>query len=401
VAVRVLVYPRDLELGGSSINAIDLAAAMRRRGHETMVLAQPGPLAARVEASGVPLITVPIPPNPRPSPQAVRAIADAVRRHRIDIVHTYEFWTCVEAFFGAGVRHGVPVLGTVMTMGLAPYLPHSVPLTLGYRDLLDEARGRHPAPVHLLEPPVDLTLDRPGTDTESFVRNWALDTTMPTVVIVSRAAVAMKQEGIERAMDAIERLTAPVQLVVVGGGSAAQTLAERACATNDRLGRRAVVLTGPLDDPRPAYEVADVVVGMGGSVLRGMAFGKPIVVVGEEGFSLPVTPETLSTFDRTGFYGIGTGRPDPAEDPLVGQLDELLVDSERRRSLGDFGHLLVHERFDLEKAAESLERIYRQTLEGQPRAYRRGTDALMTTGRVLRHKAAGRGLAAGLVRRAA
>ena len=39
-------------------------------------------------------------------------------------------------------------------------------------------------------------------------------------------------------------------------------------------------LAGEMLDPRPAYAAADVVLGMGGSALRGMAFGKPLVVQG-------------------------------------------------------------------------------------------------------------------------
>ena len=50
-------------------------------------------------------------------------------------------------------------------------------------------------------------------------------------------------------------------------------------------GRQVVLLTGEIADPRSAYAAADVVVGQGGSALRGMAFGKPLIVVGEEGFS--------------------------------------------------------------------------------------------------------------------
>ena len=49
-------------------------------------------------------------------------------------------------------------------------------------------------------------------------------------------------------------------------------------------GRQVVLLTGEIADPRPAYAAADVVVGQGGSALRGMAFGKPLVVVGEGRF---------------------------------------------------------------------------------------------------------------------
>ena len=397
--MRVLVYPRDLELGGSSINAIDLAAAIRDHGHDAMVLARPGPLAERVAASGVPLVTVPVPDRPRPSPVAVRALRDAVRRHRIDLVHTYEFWTCVEAFYAAGVLGGgVPVLGTVMSMELADFLPRTVPLTVGFLDLLEEARTRRRGPVHLLEPPVDTAIDRPGVDTSVLAERHGIDRSLLTVVIVSRAAVVMKQEGIERAIDAVAALapTVPVRLLVVGGGSALPAIEARAASVNEKLGRPAVVLTGPMSDPRPAYQAADVVVGMGSSVLRAMAFGKPAVVVGVDGFSLPVTPETLPTFDRTGFYGVGTGRPLPGDDPLPGQLAPLLLDEGRRSALGEWGHRLVQERFSLEVAAKNLDRIYLDTLERPRGSWQLIGDTAGTTLRVAADKAR-RG---GVVRRA-
>lgn len=390
--MRVLVYPRDLELGGSSINAVDLAGAMRDRGHDVFVLARSGPLDGRVRSSGLPLLLVEHPDAPRPSRAAVRAIAAAVRRYRIDLVHTYEFWTCVEAFYGAGVRPGVPILGTVMTMGLAAYLPESVALTVGYRDLLDTARARRSAPVHLLEPPVDTSTDRMGADVGDVDERWELDPTALTVVIVSRAAVAMKQEGIERAMDAVAELRGSVraQLVVVGGGSAFESLQAHAEQINRSHDERVVVMTGPLSDPRSAYAAADLVVGMGSSVLRGMAFGKAAVVVGERGFSLPVTPDTLPVFDRTGFYGVGAGRPAPADDPLVEQLAGLLGDAGLRAELGRFGAELVHERFSLESVARRLDGIYADTAGRGPGRIRRGADAVGTAGRIVRHKASGR-----------
>jgi glycosyltransferase involved in cell wall biosynthesis len=385
--MRVLVYPRDLELGGSSINALDLAVALRNHGHDTMVFARPGPLADRVRANGLPLVTVPVPDRPRPSPLALRALRETVRRYRIDLVHSYEFWPCVEAFFGAGVR-GVPVLGTVMSMELADYLPRTVPLTVGYSDLLDEARSRRSAPAHLLEPPVDTSIDRPGVDTSGLVERFGVNISALTVAIVSRAAVVMKQEGIERAIDSVAALaaTADVQLLVVGGGSALPAIEARAKRVNEAAGRPVVLLTGPLADPRPAYELADVVVGMGSSVLRAMAFAKPAVVVGVDGFSLPVVPEALPTFDRTGFYSVGAGRPAAGADPLTGQLGMLLADADRRAELGQFGLQLVQERFSLDVAAKTLDRIYLETVERTTHAWRRTGDAVGTAVRIAHDK---------------
>ena len=41
--MRILVYPHDLGIGGSQLNAIELAAAVQRLGHEVIVYGRPGP----------------------------------------------------------------------------------------------------------------------------------------------------------------------------------------------------------------------------------------------------------------------------------------------------------------------------------------------------------------------
>jgi glycosyltransferase involved in cell wall biosynthesis len=276
-----------------------------------------------------------------------------------------------------------------MTMGMAYYLPRSIPLTLGYRDLLDEAAGWQRAPVHLLEPPIDTAADRPGIDVEDFVEEHDLEPRFLNVVIVSRVAVHMKQEGIERTVDAIGQLgrELPVRLVIVGGGSAFERVQARAEQVNQALGRRAVVLTGPMADPRPAYEFADVVVGMGSSAIRGLAFGKPVVVVGVQGFSQTVTPESLPHFERAGFYGEGERRVDAARDPIVEELRELLVDTRRRGQLGEFGRRLVHDRFSLEAGARTLDRVYREAVGCRVGRPTRWADTVSTVRRTAVYKA--------------
>ncbi|GCD99294.1 glycosyltransferase family 4 protein [Embleya hyalina] len=406
--MRILVCPHDMQLGGSSINAVDLARAVRDLGHEVWVMGRQGPLRQRVAAAGLPLLALPERAHVRPSPAVSRAIAAAVRRHRIDVVHTYEYWPLVEAFLGAFVPRGTPVLGTIMSMGsLPPYFPRTgVPLTLGYGDLYEETgevRGLEGARVHLLEPPVDTAIDHPvadGADAEvdvdAFAAEHGLLKPAPTVVLVSRLARHLKQEHLERTVDAVARLSPELpglRLVLVGGGSIESELQARAAAANAELGRRAIVLTGEMADPRPAYALADVVVGMGSSALRGMAFGKPTVVVGEQGFSEPVTPETIDGFDGLGFYGLGTGRMPVEQDPLVGQLTALLGDEAERERIGAWSLDLVRERFALDSQALRLVDWYEQARADHPPARGRVGEAVRVGGRLVGFKAGQRGQA--------
>ncbi|MGC0417667.1 glycosyltransferase family 4 protein [Embleya sp. AB8] len=409
--MRILVCPHDMQLGGSSINAVDLARAVRDLGHEVWVMGRQGPLRQRVAAAGLPLLALPERAHVRPSPAVSRAIAAAVRRHRIDVVHTYEYWPLVEAFLGAFVPRGTPVLGTIMSMGsLPPYFPRTgVPLTVGYGDLYQETgelRGLEGARVHLLEPPVDTTIDHPvglgvngsapEVDVAGFAAEHGLVKPAPTVVLVSRLARHLKQEHLERTMDAVARLAPELpglRLVLVGGGSIESELQARAAQSNAVLGRQAIVLTGELADPRPAYALADVVVGMGSSALRGMAFGKPTVVVGEQGFSKPVTAETIGEFDGLGFYGLGAGRVPVANDPLADQLAALLRNSAERERIGAWSLDLVHERFALDGQAQRLVEWYEQACADRSVARGRVGEAVRVGGRLVGFKAGQRGQA--------
>jgi glycosyltransferase involved in cell wall biosynthesis len=154
----------------------------------------------------------------------------------------------------------------------------------------------------------------------------------------------------------------PVRLVVVGEGPARDQVAALATEVNDRHGADVVVLTGGLVDPRPAYEAADVMFGMGGSALRSMAFGKPLVVFGERGFSRTLDRSSADWFLRHGWYGLGDGDLDPA--PAAEQLRTLAMDPRLRVDLGAFGRDLVVQRYGLEPAARGLADLYGRVVAG-------------------------------------
>src|SRR4029453_15893276 len=203
----------------------------------------------------------------------------------------------LKGLFGAGLARRPVLVATILSMTLPARFPRSIPLVVGTRALEEQATIAGHRSVHLIEPPVDTRRDRPQADLddEAFLRRHGLDDGQPRIVMVSRLGWELKLEGLERLISAPARLGGgrPARLVVVGGGPALPRLRAQSEEVNALLGRQAVVLTGPLTDPRPAYAAADVVAGMGGAALRGRALAKPVVVVGGPGFSEVVAPETV------------------------------------------------------------------------------------------------------------
>lgn len=355
------MFPHHLEIGGSQTNCIDWATELRdSSNHEVVFCATPGPAGEIIAERGFRLLELPR-PGRTPSWTVTRTVLDVTRQEHPDVVHAFEWPQILNAFYGAHLQARVPLLGTVLSMAVQTMLPRSIPLTYGSVEMAEEARIRHRAAVYLLEPPVDVRANAPGAADGPAFRN-ALDITPDTVavVVVSRLISWLKAEGLFRAIESAGHLYPEnhLRLIIVGGGPVQAELQRCASDCNDRHGAEVVTLTGPLLDPRAAYDGADIVLGMGGSAMRGMAFQKPCIVLGELGFSQMLTAQTAGAFVKAGFYGVGNGIP----SDLTSQMRVLIGSPELRAELGSFSRELVVDRFGLQQSTARLVHMYEDTV---------------------------------------
>ncbi|MFD2797226.1 glycosyltransferase family 4 protein [Promicromonospora vindobonensis] len=372
--MKIVVYVHHMEIGGSQLNALELARETAARGHDVVVLAPPGGALWDV-ARGFGLDLERLPTHLTwPSPRNMAHAVSAVRRLRADVVHAYEWGPAIDVALGPHLLLGTPAVVTTLSMYVSGYIPRHVPLIVGTRRLAQEAAARH-RDVRLMEPPIDTAANVPGSAGGTRARDrWGFGPEDVVLSVVCRLSDDLdKTAGVLEAMSLVERegWSSALTLLVVGDGPRYDDVAARARAINAMVGRRAVVVAGALDDPRPAYAAADVVLGMGSSVLKGMAFSKPVVVQGERGFWQRLDEESLGTFLEQGWYGSG-GRGVAA---LSDALGPLVRKPGLRATLGTFGQRIVTERFSLTSAAADLEQVYREA----PAAGRRSAPSLART----------------------
>jgi len=383
-ALRILIGLEGLALGGCPINALDLARTVRARGHEVSVFA----VDEDVKVSLLPYaeqagFAVQILPAEAGLLARSRQIGDLARRHHADVVHVYAPWLGPPASIGVSRRSECAVVVTNWTMANDVRTASHAPLIVGTKDLQIEASAYQRSPVSLIEPPVDLDRDHPdAVEAKAFRAQYGIAEDELCAVIVSRLDQVMKAEGIGYALRAVEDLDDPgLRLVVVGDGDAFEMLNAQAEQINASLGRPAVVMTGSLIDPHPAYAAADFMLGMGGSALRSLAHAQPLIVLGEQGFARVFEPQSTGYFYDAGFFGHGCAG-DPVEH--LRRVMSTLTDPDRRGRLGEFGLAQVRERFSLAAAADQLETVYRQAvLNLPPRRVRTGEAA-----RLLAHQGA-------------
>ncbi|GAA1158843.1 glycosyltransferase family 4 protein [Ornithinicoccus hortensis] len=384
--MKVLVYPHDLNIGGSQINAIEISRAVADLGHEVSIYGPSGTLVQQIRDLGIEYIPAPK-PGRRPSKKVVSELRHHVKSRRIDILHGYEWppiLECLLASFGSNTT----VTGTVMSMAVAPFLPHSVPTVVGTPQIAHVERQLGRDLVAVIEPPVDLVHNNPGIglNTARFRAEHGIREDEMLIVCVSRLAAEMKREGLLAATRVCGRLSKdfPLRLVIVGDGAARDEIAYLADSYRNDISAP-VILIGELSDPRVAYAAADVVLGMGGSALRAMAFAKPVIVQGEQGFWRTLSRESVETFLWTGWYGVGEG-VEKGEETLTEQLERLIKNPQLREDLGRFSHSIVESKFSLRAAAKRQVEFY-EYAAGAHGGSRRGRDITLNSVRFARYKA--------------
>jgi glycosyltransferase involved in cell wall biosynthesis len=365
--LKLLVFAHRLELGGTQINAIDLAAQLRdKHGFDVIVFATEGPalqLLCRKKLTFVPAPDV----RWHPSAKRMKSLRKIVQQFQPDLIHAWDWWQGIEAYLGVHLPYRTPLVITDMMMSLTRVLPRHVPTTFGFEGLRQQADQAGWTKTHALLPPVDIVENAPdAVDGGAFRREYGVGTDEIAVVSVSRLAEYMKAESLVQAIAAMDHLAGelPLKLVIVGSGEGRPRLEAQAYQVNERLGRKAIVFTGALSDPRPAYAAADIVMGMGGSALRGLAFAKPVVVVGTDGFARTFSPQLIDLFQRTGMYGYGDGAG--RNSALQDALRTLAMNPRQRQDLGEFGRSFVVSHHGLEEVASRFAEFCREAATEPP-----------------------------------
>lgn len=354
--MKILVCTHDMNVGGSQLNAIELADKVRDLGHEVVIHAPEGVLTEKVRSLGIPYVSSPVPGNHK---EWRKSLGRLLEETAIDLIHTYEWESTLDASFFSSVRGRVPVLASVMSMQVPKFLPRHLPITVGTPALATELVWQHRT-AFLLEPPVDMDLNK-ATDPAAARASLRIGADRIVISIVTKLDTELeKLQGVLTAIALVDRMadSHPLYLLIAGDGPGLHQVQERAQAVNERHQQTVVDVRGYLVDPRPAYEAADIVLGMRISAIKGLAFSKALVVQGEAGFWKTLDEDNIAEFLHGGWYGYeGQGVAD-----LERELEALIAQPELRARLGAFGRNAVEKRYSLERGAKGLVEIYRDLL---------------------------------------
>ncbi len=229
--MRILTCVHTMEIGGTQINAIELARTLAELGHESIIFGPPGDITHVVEEFGLEFVPAP----PAGEPPAIRtsmAIWKLARERDVDLIHAHYWTPAVEAAYGGFLTRAVPTIATIYTPEVPRWaLPRSMPIIVGTAELAESERRYRPR-TYLLEPPVDTVANAPVADTAPARARFGLRPDEVAIFVVCRLTPELKEEGLLAAARVMGKFanTYGLRLFIVGDGpsrAAVQAEADR------------------------------------------------------------------------------------------------------------------------------------------------------------------------------
>jgi L-malate glycosyltransferase len=142
-----------------------------------------------------------------PAVAIASALRHAVRRERPDLIHAWDWWQCIDAYYAAHVSMRIPMVVTDVSMKVTRLLPKALLTTWGTPELVDKARAEGRPRAELILPPVDVHLNAPNVLVPlGFRERWGIEDADITLVTVSRLAGFLKGESLVRTIRAVQTL---------------------------------------------------------------------------------------------------------------------------------------------------------------------------------------------------
>ena len=369
--MRVLHLTSHLNVGGITRYVLCLSEQLIAHGHRVVIASDAGSEVVRAAALGAVHWPLPLHTSMEFSPRVLRAareLADRLAREPVDIIHAHtrvgqvvaERMTRTLGIPYVTTWHGIYKNRLGRRLWPCTGMKTIAISSLVHRSLIEQFRVPEER-IHRVYNGIDVGYyaASPSADTlEMWCRHWRLPARQPVVGAIGRLA-AGRVKGFDTLLVAAHLLkpTFPdLQVVIVGDGPRRPFLED--VAERLRVQDRTHFL-GEIQDIRVPLACMDVFVftsrwpeAFGLTLIEAMAAGKPIVAT-----RAGAVPEILQ-------HGVN-GWLVPPDQPaaLAEGISRLLSDPVHARDLGRQARARVHEQFTIEHMVESVEAVYRETLQ--------------------------------------
>jgi len=370
----LFLYPW-MSLGGAPNSTLTIAKGMMERGHRVLIFTRSGGIhESKLREMGIPYVSAPYslvcPKLYHLNLRALDKLRKTIDEHSIDIVHAFHDYSYILSLFVAPLKN-IPVFFTALWFlkeWRYPYYPGWI--IFAAEEFKDQARhlfDNVPREMVVIPNRIDTSFFYPGIDYEGFKERYSLPDDGWKIAFMSRVSSTKINSLLYavRSMEILHHRGKMVTLCIAGDGLLKDVLIDCINEVNAKANRTIVRFIGPVQESPEFLSWADVVLGIGRCAWEGMACGKPVIVVGENGFAGLVEPEMFDELAYYNFSGRNAKRRVP-EDALANAIERIMEDREFYSFLSRYSRECVEKNYDYKAGVERIEKMYLEALKFPP-----------------------------------
>lgn len=158
-----------------------------------------------------------------------------------------------------------------------------------------------------------------------------------------------------------------LKIIIIGGGTEYQRIFTKASYINMKTKRALITVTGKMSNPSSQFQKGALFVGVSRAALEAMAFGLPVILLGNEGYLGLLEEAKLDYAKKTNFTCRGATQPNSSEsfkNILYNEICRFFSLSEKDKAhLALLSQQIVEKNYTARKMAENTMRYYVKTLE--------------------------------------
>ena len=370
---KVLIALMGLDIGGAETHVLELCKALRKRGLDLYVVSNGGAYEQELLEAGVKHYNVPL--NNKRLRSLIASyllLKTIIKENNIRLVHAH---ARIPAFLCGLLQKRLGFRFVTTThFPFNTALPYRLLTNWGEASLAvaDDLKTyltenyRVPAENILLTVNgIDIDKFKKGADARAVANEFSLDKNKRRVVMVARMD-ATNNMAAYQLIEGAARLAAHnenIEIIIVGGGNDLENVKQKAEAANKTLGKRVVLAVGNRTDVPLFLELADVFVGLSRAALEAMAFEKPAILAGDQGYMGIFDASKLDDAIDTNFCCRGFALP--TTEKLTTDIMTLLdMDADARVRLGQFGREVVARHYSIGRMTDDALALYAKVNNG-------------------------------------
>jgi glycosyltransferase involved in cell wall biosynthesis len=373
--IRVLMLVDALNVGGTETHVLNIVKKMIEMGVYVVIATSGGPMEIILHSYGIKIIKIPIEGDFISNKKKfgmIKLLKNIIEEEKINIVHCHLF-ASMQLASELYRMYKIPYIVTIHGLFYPNHVLYYscieaskiIAVSQPVRKMINTKLGsRIEGKVVVIPNGISVDMLRQSSNTTDVREELSIPRSAKVLCYCSRLDWN-KTKAAHVFLFSFSQLLEDfpyLQAIILGDGPGRESIEKEAQIINEMFNRKIVHVVGAKVNVVPYYLTSSLIIGTARVALEGMMCRKPVIAIGNQGYSGPIIEKNK---DRQWemYFGDHDALGSPNASRLTRDIKYLMSSSERRRRVGEWGRAWCEKKFNNEKVVKDIIELYKESIK--------------------------------------